>query len=50
VLYDHVSGDRFRHGTKFVRWRPDKAPGQCTFSQLERPARPRELAARLGVE
>jgi ATP-dependent DNA ligase len=34
VRYDHVSGERFRHGTKLVRWRPDKKPAQCTFSQL----------------
>lgn len=34
VRYDHVSGDRFRHGTKFMRWRPDKAPRQCTLEQL----------------
>ena len=34
VRYDHVTGDRFRHGTKLVRWRPDKAPAQCTFEQL----------------
>jgi ATP-dependent DNA ligase len=39
VRYDHVSGDRFRHGTKFLRWRPDKAPRQCTFDQLEREVR-----------
>jgi ATP-dependent DNA ligase len=31
-----VTGGRFRHGTKFLRWRPDKAPAQCTLSQLER--------------
>ncbi len=31
VQYDHVTGDRFRHGTRFVRWRPDKRPDQCTF-------------------
>jgi ATP-dependent DNA ligase len=37
VRYDHVSGDRFRHGAKLVRWRPDKAPRQCTFGQLPRP-------------
>ncbi|MDB5498360.1 MAG: ATP-dependent ligase [Phenylobacterium sp.] len=37
VRYDHVTGDRFRHGTKLIRWRPDKAPRQCTFEQL-RPA------------
>ncbi|BAB54870.1 ATP-dependent DNA ligase [Mesorhizobium japonicum] len=35
VRFDHVTGDRFRHGTKLVRWRPDKAPLQCTFEQLE---------------
>jgi len=34
VGYDHVSGGRFRHGTRFVRWRPDKAPGQCGMEQL----------------
>ena len=35
VTYDHVSGERFRHGTGFVRWRPDKAPEQCTMDQLK---------------
>jgi ATP-dependent DNA ligase len=35
VRFDHVTGDRFRHGTKLMRWRPDKAPEQCTFEQLE---------------
>ncbi len=34
VRYDHVTGDRFRHGTKLIRWRPDKAPRQCTFEQI----------------
>lgn len=34
VRYDHVTGGRFRHGTKLVRFRPDKAPSQCTFDQL----------------
>ena len=34
VCYDHVSGDRFRHGTRLLRWRPDKAPRQCTFEQI----------------
>lgn len=43
VLYDHVTGDRFRHGTRLLRWRPDKAPEQCTFDQLEREARPGRL-------
>jgi ATP-dependent DNA ligase len=47
VRYDHVSGDRFRHGTKLVRWRPDKAPRQCTFEQLQLPARPAKLVRRI---
>lgn len=34
VRYDQVTGDRFRHGTTFLRWRPDKAPTQCQLSQL----------------
>jgi ATP-dependent DNA ligase len=43
VRYDHVTGGRFRHGTKFLRWRPDKAPEQCRMEQLHPPA-PAELA------
>lgn len=35
VCYDHVTGGRFRHGTKLLRCRPDKAPQQCTMVQLE---------------
>ncbi|MGN6769541.1 MAG: ATP-dependent DNA ligase [Rhizobiaceae bacterium] len=34
VRFDHVTGQRFRHGTKLVRWRPDKAPEQCTLEQI----------------
>ncbi len=34
VRYDQVTGDRFRHGTKLIRFRPDKAPKQCTFEQI----------------
>jgi ATP-dependent DNA ligase len=34
VSYDHWSGDRFRHATRFLRWRPDKAPRQCTLDQV----------------
>ena len=34
VRYDHFSGGRFRHGTKLLRWRPEKKPEQCTFRQL----------------
>src|SRR6185503_6336934 len=48
VRYDHVTGDRFRHGTKFLRWRPDKAPKQCTLAQLHAEAGPERLIARLG--
>jgi ATP-dependent DNA ligase len=47
VRYDQVTDDRFRHGTKLLRWRPDKAPGQCTFDQLERDAAPSALIERL---
>jgi ATP-dependent DNA ligase len=36
VQFDHFTGGRFRHGTKFLRWRPDKAPRQCTFEQVKR--------------
>jgi ATP-dependent DNA ligase len=36
VQYDHFTGGRFRHGTKFLRWRPDKKPEQCTFAQVKR--------------
>jgi ATP-dependent DNA ligase len=35
VAYDHLQGDRFRHATHFLRWRPDKAPRDCRYDQLE---------------
>jgi ATP-dependent DNA ligase len=35
VAYDHMQGDRFRHGAQFVRWRPDKRPEDCRYDQLE---------------
>jgi len=35
VKYDHMEGDRFRHGTTFLRWRPDKDPADCRYDQLE---------------
>jgi ATP-dependent DNA ligase len=35
VTYDHFTGGRFRHGTKIIRYRPDKAPSQCTMDQVE---------------
>jgi ATP-dependent DNA ligase len=36
VCYDHFSGDRFRHGTRLLRWRPDKPPRDCTIDQVKR--------------
>jgi ATP-dependent DNA ligase len=35
VAYDHMQGSRFRHGARFVRWRPDKPPEDCRYDQLE---------------
>jgi ATP-dependent DNA ligase len=43
VRYDHVTGDRFRHGTKLIRFRPDKNPKQCTFEQIEPATLPRDV-------
>jgi ATP-dependent DNA ligase len=48
VRYDHVTGGRFRHGTGFLRWRPDKAPRQCTMAQLGEEARPAIVDAALA--
>ena len=48
VRYDQVTGRRFRHGTGFVRWRPDKSPAQCTLDQLAPELRPSELAELFG--
>ena len=39
VQYDHFSGGRFRHGTSFLRWRPDKPPRKCTIEQVEQEGR-----------
>ncbi|MGB2931961.1 MAG: ATP-dependent DNA ligase [Methyloceanibacter sp.] len=43
VAYDQVTGNRFRHGTKLVRWRPDKSPNQCTLEQIAQTAAPTKL-------
>ena len=43
MIYDQVTGARFRHGTTFLRWRPDKAPRQCTMEQLAHELRPAVL-------
>lgn len=45
VRYDQVTGNRFRHGTALLRWRPDKAPSQYRMDQLIYELRPAELAA-----
>jgi ATP-dependent DNA ligase len=37
VAYDHMEGRRFRHTAQFRRWRPDRDPASCDYSQLERP-------------
>ncbi|KFU76524.1 ATP-dependent DNA ligase [Amycolatopsis lurida] len=39
VRYDYLEGVRFRHPVQFVRWRPDRDPESCRYSQLERPVR-----------
>jgi len=36
VQFDHFTGGRFRHGTKFLRWRPEKSPKECSMKQVER--------------
>lgn len=48
VAYDHLQGDRFRHATRLVRWRPDRRPIDCRYDQLEA-AVPYELADIFGV-
>ena len=48
VGYDNLQGDRFRHATKLVRWRPDRDPSSCTYAQLERPV-PQVLAEVFGA-
>jgi ATP-dependent DNA ligase len=48
VKYDHLQGDRFRHATIFLRWRPDKRPQDCRYDQLE-VTTPFELAKVFGA-
>ena len=40
VRWDHFTGGRFRHGTRLLRWRPDKHPDQCTMDQVRKTAPP----------
>jgi ATP-dependent DNA ligase len=49
VRYDHFSGGRFRHGTKFLRWRPEKRPKSCTYEQLESKNKGKGLEALLAA-
>jgi ATP-dependent DNA ligase len=49
VKYDHLQGDRFRHATIFLRWRPDKQPRDCTYDQLE-VTKPYELEKVFGAQ
>ena len=49
VRYDQVTGRRFRHGTGFLRWRPDKAPKECNFDQLAPELKPSELEELFGA-
>jgi ATP-dependent DNA ligase len=48
VSYDHLQGNRFRHATSFVRWRPDRDPASCTYAQLDTPV-PYELESVFGT-
>jgi ATP-dependent DNA ligase len=36
IQYDHFAGGRFRHGTRLMRWRPDKAPRECRMAQVDK--------------
>jgi ATP-dependent DNA ligase len=47
IRYDHVTDGRFRHGTKFLRWRPEKSVRSCTFDQLLAEAPPSKVVAAL---
>jgi ATP-dependent DNA ligase len=47
VRYDHFTQGRFRHGTKLLRWRPDKPPRRCTMDQVKPPS---GKAKALGVD
>ena len=48
VRYEHPAGGRFRHACRFVRWRDDKTPAECTYDQLEAVA-PAELSTIFGT-
>jgi ATP-dependent DNA ligase len=48
VAFEHMQGDRFRHATRLVRWRPDRTPQSCTYAQLD-VAVPFELSEVFGA-
>jgi ATP-dependent DNA ligase len=48
VAFDHVTGHRFRHAARLLRWRPDKPPRQCTMQQLLHPGHPSPLDSARG--
>lgn len=48
VAFDHLQGDRFRHATQFRRWRGDRDPASCTYSQVDT-AVPEELTSVFGA-
>ena len=48
VAFDHLQGDRFRHATRLIRWRPDRSPADCRYDQLEATP-PFELGAVFGL-
>jgi ATP-dependent DNA ligase len=52
ISYNQLTGDRFRHATRFERWRPDKDPRDCTMDQLERPGGPGlgDVLGRAGLD
>jgi len=39
VAYDQMEGERLRHAARFLRWRPERDPAECTYDQLEVPVR-----------
>lgn len=45
IAFDHVTGHRFRHGARLLRWRPEKPPRQCTMDQLLRPTESSDRSA-----
>jgi len=49
VRYDQITSGRFRHGTGFIRWRPDKDPKQCTYDQLAPELKPSQLKELFGI-